>query len=85
MTEAYQAAGNEYGGAADQLGRGHPRSAGPRRTCDEGIAQLLAQLTDIEGLLNDFNRDAADYMDSMTFDPEGNGAYGVQAGSAQSS
>ena len=69
VTEAYQAAGNEYGGAADQLGRAI-RGLQAAADCDEGIAQLLAQLTDIEGLLNDFNRDTADYMDSMTFDPE---------------
>lgn len=35
---------------------------------DETISQLKAQLYDADSLLNDFNREMADYMEDMTFD-----------------
>lgn len=37
---------------------------------DEEIDPLVAQLTDIDDLLNDFNRSMADYRDSLEFDEE---------------
>ncbi len=37
---------------------------------DEDIAPLIAQLTDIDDLLNDFNRSMAQYEDSLEFDEE---------------
>lgn len=37
---------------------------------DEEMAPLLEQLTDIDGLLNDFNRDMAEYLDSLEFSEE---------------
>lgn len=37
---------------------------------DEDIAPLIAQLTDIDDLLNDFNRSMARYEDSLEFDEE---------------
>lgn len=37
---------------------------------DEEIEPLVAQLTDIDDLLNDFNRSMADYRDSLEFDEE---------------
>lgn len=35
---------------------------------DEAISGLISMLTDIDGLLNDFNRELADYESSLTFD-----------------
>ncbi len=37
---------------------------------DDEIEPLIAQLTDIDNLLNDFNRSMADYQDSLEFDGE---------------
>lgn len=40
------------------------------RGVDDEIEPLVAQLTDIDNLLNDFNRSMADYQDSLEFDGE---------------
>lgn len=40
------------------------------RGLDEEVEPLIAQLTDIDDLLNDFNRSVADYQDSLEFDGE---------------
>lgn len=40
------------------------------RGVDDEIEPLIAQLTDIDNLLNDFNRSMADYQDSLEFDGE---------------
>lgn len=40
------------------------------RSVDDEIEPLIAQLTDIDNLLNDFNRSMADYQDSLEFDGE---------------
>ncbi|MDY3920188.1 MAG: DNA repair protein RecN [Candidatus Limivivens sp.] len=69
VTEAYQATGNDYGGASDQIGRA-ARSLQSVSGCDPELVQLSETLAQIESLMNDFNRDAAEYMDSLTFDPE---------------
>lgn len=37
---------------------------------DEGMSPLLEQLSDIDGLLNDFNRDMAEYLASLEFSEE---------------
>lgn len=37
---------------------------------DETVDGFSQQLSDIDALLNDFNRDLADYIDSLTFDEE---------------
>ena len=37
---------------------------------DEELSPLLEQLTDIDGLLNDFNRDMAEYLTSLEFSEE---------------
>ena len=37
---------------------------------DGELEQLLSQLMDLDGLLGDFNRSAADYMESLEFDEE---------------
>lgn len=40
----------------------------PIEKYDEAIGGLIQQLADIDALLNDFNRELADYQDSLTFD-----------------
>ena len=37
---------------------------------DEDVSELLGMLTEIESLLGDFNRSAADYLDGLTFADE---------------
>ena len=37
---------------------------------DERLGQLLSQLSDIDGLLNDFNRDLSEYADGLSFEAE---------------
>lgn len=37
---------------------------------DEGLEPVIEQLTEIDNLLNDFNRSMADYMESLEFDEE---------------
>jgi DNA repair protein RecN (Recombination protein N) len=40
----------------------------PIEKYDEAVGSLIQQLADIDALLNDFNRELADYQDSLTFD-----------------
>ena len=42
----------------------------PLEKYDEDVRALIDQLTDIESLLDDFNREIADYEDSLSFDEE---------------
>lgn len=37
---------------------------------DEGVSSLMEELSTVDGLLNDFNRDLSEYMSSMEFDEE---------------
>lgn len=37
---------------------------------DDGISGLMEELSTVDGLLNDFNRDLSEYMSSMEFDEE---------------
>jgi len=37
---------------------------------DEGLSDLESQLLEIDGLLNDFNRDLSQYISDLEFDPE---------------
>lgn len=37
---------------------------------DEGVSNLMEELSTVDGLLNDFNRDLSEYMSSMEFDEE---------------
>lgn len=69
-----EAAGGTYrltgGGedcAAELLGRA-VRELGSVISCDEGLEELFAQLTQTEELLNDFNRELADYLEELEFD-----------------
>lgn len=57
--EEHTAAGERIGRALREL----VQAAG----YDEGLGGLLEQLTALDGLLNDFNRDTADYLSGMEF------------------
>lgn len=67
VTESFQETGNDYGGAADQVGRA-VRSLSSALNWDPELGELFETLEQIESLLSDFNRDLSDYMDSLTFD-----------------
>ncbi|MDO4622736.1 MAG: DNA repair protein RecN [Eubacteriales bacterium] len=56
-------------GAGDRIGRAVQEMAGIVHL-DEGLEELHRSLSDIDGLLNDFNREAADYLDSFSFSDE---------------
>ncbi|MCI8376744.1 MAG: DNA repair protein RecN [Lachnospiraceae bacterium] len=67
---AYQLTGYEGPQAAgDAIGRAL-RELQSVASCDEGLEPLLEQLSDIDGLLNDFNRDMAEYLTSLEFSEE---------------
>ena len=53
--------------AGDLVGRAL-RELYPIEKYDEAAGGLIQQLTEIDALLNDFNRELADYQDSLTFD-----------------
>ena len=62
--------GYEEEGSAG-LSLGHAlRELKPLSEYDEEIESLISQLTDIDDLLNDFNRSMAQYRDSLEFDEE---------------
>ncbi len=42
----------------------------PAQEYDESVSGLISQLTDIDALLNDFNRELADYESGLSFDEE---------------
>jgi DNA repair protein RecN (Recombination protein N) len=63
-----QLTGND-GGAGDQTGRAVQERE--RVTdLDDGLAGLHASLADIDNLLNDFNREAASYLEDFSFSEE---------------
>ena len=53
--------------AGDLVGRALRELASVEKY-DEAIGSLISMLTDIDGLLNDFNRELADYESGLTFD-----------------
>ncbi len=59
----------EEGCAGEALGRAIRELRGVSGY-DGELEQLLSQLMDLDGLLGDFNRSAADYMESLEFDEE---------------
>ncbi|MCM1263366.1 MAG: DNA repair protein RecN [Butyrivibrio sp.] len=69
MTMAYQLSGNDDGGASDAVGRAI-REIRSVASYDEALADFERQLLDIDSLLNDYNRAAADYLSDLDFDAE---------------
>ncbi|MDE6664404.1 MAG: DNA repair protein RecN [Lachnospiraceae bacterium] len=69
VTTAYQMSGYDNGGAGDTIGRAikEIRSV---VTFDEALEEFEKQLLDIDSLLNDYNRAAADYLSEAGFDAE---------------
>ncbi|MBD5522254.1 MAG: DNA repair protein RecN [Lachnospiraceae bacterium] len=69
VTTAYQMSGYDNGGAGDAIGRAikEIRSV---VNFDETLEEFEKQLLDIDSLLNDYNRAAADYLSEAGFDAE---------------
>ena len=69
VTLVHQLSGYENGGAGDAIGRAikEIRSVA---SYDETLQNFEEQLLDIDSLLNDYNRAAADYLSGMEFDGE---------------
>jgi len=55
--------------AGDTIGRAL-RELSSAEKYDENVGGLISQLTDIDALLNDFNRELSDYESTLTFDEE---------------
>lgn len=69
VTLAYQMSGYDNGGAGDAIGRA-VKEIRSVAAYDETLQNFEAQLLDIDGLLNDYNRAAADYLSGLEFDGE---------------
>lgn len=69
LGEAQMYAGNEEGGAGGALSRAL-RCMHSIAEYDRQLEQLTQQLTQIDNLLNDYNRDAAQYGDSLVWDEQ---------------
>lgn len=69
VTLAYQLSGYENGGAGDAIGRA-VKEIRSVAAYDETLQGFEAQLLDIDSLLNDYNRAAADYLSGFEFDGE---------------
>ncbi len=69
MTAAHQMSGYEDGGAGDAIGRAI-REVRSIVSYDEALQDFERQLLDIDSLLNDYNRAAADYLSGLEFDGE---------------
>lgn len=69
VTAAHQMSGYENGGAGDAIGRAL-REVRAVASYDETLQEFEKQLLDIDSLLNDYNRMAADYLSDLEFDGE---------------
>lgn len=69
LGEAELYAGDEEGGAGNALSRALRCMHGIAEY-DKQLEELAQQLTQIDDLLNDYNRDMAQYRDSLTWDEE---------------
>ena len=71
-----EAAGNAYAltgyeeetGAGTAVGRAVRELQSVLSLADEELSALASQLSDVDGLLNDFNRELSDYLTSLEFD-----------------
>ena len=57
------------GGASEAVGRAL-RELSSVTAYDEGLEQFICLLSDVEGLLDEFNRSAAEYLSDLEFDQE---------------
>lgn len=69
VMRAHQLSGYENGGAGDVIGRA-VKEIRAAASYDEALQNFEAQLLDIDSLLNDYNRAAADYLSGLEFDGE---------------
>ena len=69
VTAAHQMSGYENGGAGDAIGRAL-KEIRFVVSYDEMLQEFEKQLLDIDSLLNDYNRMAADYLSDLEFDGE---------------
>lgn len=69
VTIVHQLSGYENGGAGDAIGRA-VREIRSVASYDETLQNFEEQLLDIDSLLNDYNRAAADYLSGLEFDGE---------------
>lgn len=67
--EAYELTGGSGEGASDQISRAI-RCMGDAARYDEEAEELYRQLSELDGLLNDFNRELSDYQSSLEFSEE---------------
>ena len=68
VAAAYGMTGYEGASSAGDLVGRALRELSSVEKYDEAIGGLISMLTDIDGLLNDFNRELADYESGLTFD-----------------
>lgn len=69
IAAVYELTGEGEGSAADSLGRA-VRQMGRLSELEAGIGDFTSRLTELEELLNDFNRDLSAYMEDFIFDEE---------------
>ena len=69
VTLVHQLTGYENGGAGDAVGRA-VKEIRAVASYDEALRNFEEQLLDIDSLLNDYNRAAADYLSGLEFDGE---------------
>jgi len=69
LGEAQMYAGNEDGGAGSALSRALRCMHGIAEY-DRQLEQMAQQLSQIDGLLSDYNRDVAQYQDNLTWDEQ---------------
>ena len=69
VTESYQYTGGDGESASEKLGRAL-RTLSEVSDADEQLAQLYSQLADVDNLLNDFNRELAEYQKNCEFSDE---------------
>ncbi len=69
LTNAHQMSGYDNGGAGDAIGRAL-KEIRAVASYDETLQEFEKQLLDIDALLNDYNRAAADYLSDLEFDGE---------------
>ena len=68
LQEIHNMTGND-GGAGDLTGQSL-REMSRVLTYDEELAPMYSALTDVDSLLNDFNRDLSSYLEELVFDEE---------------
>lgn len=70
LYQVHMLAGDEEGsGAGEQVGRALKELAGIAEY-DSQLGELMKVLKDVEGLLNDFNREVSEYQSGLTFSEE---------------